>query len=1134
MDNDYDLYIQELTVNGAVSQSAAEQYAAGAVCAYMNQLSKNSYSLYIQAVAQRCKSDQRLYVAPSGQNTTSADLPLDLFTANITTNKFDGTKWNATIQDYLLQHMPLSTSTGQAPADKRQEIMNRLTAADVQIDNAYPLEADIPPAGRSLFAPVVPFAIWAGPAIATIVIGSIGYLLGKTIRSRGSSSPMTQSWPASPPNSPGNNSNPTAPPTTPTTTNPGSGTNTTGSSGPSSAPPPAPPPAPLSPEEQIRKRNDRNKKRDRYWALDSTRKARKDYYFGYVDRIQPVGSATEIRVEAIPENSLSDEIFTREIQKLIVAAGAPSYGLFRLAIISIYVHDVPAGVEEGQWINFKVDTSNQQVIATGQNVPDLSGTFTDGVTVIEPLQPTISFLNLRPECYLADNDGQLVKTDLQTVTKDITANALATLQAVFSTLDYVTESVLSVLDQFMNAGAESDDVETLGFDGDGRALGMKPKKAPTATKTRTRKVVKPGEASLSKIQTTLLPNSEEITKYMIYNVGQGHSARALSGNNAMFANDFGYGRVGVRKPDVCSHMIVNQANVPILLSHWDADHFRIAKSPMAKHYSGTKSDVTRRFWIAPGASHVAGPVTHEFAWTIQSNNKYLQWPESSGAYVQSSNIMVMSCLHNKQYAMPDKNNFGALALAVGTGDNIMLYPGDANFESIAGIRGYEKKLRSVIATHHGSKVALQVKGGGTGSSIPQASSGEAYVLFSYAKGNTYGHDVDSVYSYYKDKGYGELDSTAYFKNEDTLEVQHFGAEWARRLQQSSGSTSIPGQIKPGFSVSSIPKAPSNWPQLAQAEPRVSPDTNALKQFPSTLTLTGSGQAALNSASGQTQDDLRQFAVTNKDGDIVLYDIVASKIVLQNLPLRVPCITDYPVTVQISCRDIEFRDTNFQATNGFVPLVLFDVASGFEWTNKTAGQVSGQGQNGEPGDPGYAGGRLRLAVAGGWIRAGGAASGKGISILYRGGKGGSGQNGGDGAFGRSGPDPGLMPMMGRAPTVQLQAGTDGGNGGNGGDAGAPGTIGDSEVLALSNSWPAGWTVVIDKGVPGTATEFGQTGTPGRAGSGMPGGKGSKYFGTDGKPYDRTTAPFTKAKANLKMIATEVELLDQIAAVDWRYK
>ena len=41
------------------------------------------------------------------------------------------------------------------------------------------------------------------------------------------------------------------------------------------------------------------------------------------------------------------------------------------------------------------------------------------------------------------------------------------------------------------------------------------------------------------------------------------------------------------------------------------------------------------------------------------------------------------------------------------------------------------------------------------------------------------------------------------------------------------------------------------------------------------------------------------------------------------------------------------------------------------------------------------------------------------------------------------------------------------------------------------------------------------------------------GDDGKEYDRSTAPFRKAKVNLRMIATEDEMLDQMAPVDWRF-
>ena len=41
------------------------------------------------------------------------------------------------------------------------------------------------------------------------------------------------------------------------------------------------------------------------------------------------------------------------------------------------------------------------------------------------------------------------------------------------------------------------------------------------------------------------------------------------------------------------------------------------------------------------------------------------------------------------------------------------------------------------------------------------------------------------------------------------------------------------------------------------------------------------------------------------------------------------------------------------------------------------------------------------------------------------------------------------------------------------------------------------------------------------------------GNDGREFDQSTAQFKKAKANLRMIATEDEMLDQMAPVDWRF-
>ena len=41
------------------------------------------------------------------------------------------------------------------------------------------------------------------------------------------------------------------------------------------------------------------------------------------------------------------------------------------------------------------------------------------------------------------------------------------------------------------------------------------------------------------------------------------------------------------------------------------------------------------------------------------------------------------------------------------------------------------------------------------------------------------------------------------------------------------------------------------------------------------------------------------------------------------------------------------------------------------------------------------------------------------------------------------------------------------------------------------------------------------------------------GDNGKEFDRSMAQFRTAKVNLRMIATENEMLDQMAPVDWRF-
>ena len=406
---DYDSYVQEL-ISDSVPLERAEYAIAEAVCEYVNELAKNAYDLYEQALQQRCQEQEQLYVT---NRQTPEKFPLELFTSNIKTNQLDAAKWNATIQGYLLKHMPLPSSGPHV--DKEKEIMNRLSAVDRMIDISFPLEKDLPWRRTCLLVARLLLRLyrspsWLGwPSQTRLSPGSAWvfalYLHDKKKREE-------EKW---------------------LEISHGGGGYTLGSgniavvglttpTGGGAGGDPSPPLIPGTTQGQGGKKDDRDKRRRRKIDKDQRRKARKDYYFGYVDRVEPAGSGFEIRVEAIAENSLSDEVFIREIQKLAVAAGSPSLGRYRLALISIFIHNVPPAVEVGEWINFKVDIKTKTLAI--EDSPDVSGAFVDGVTLLETLEPRLSFLNLRTECYFADNDGYVVQTDVKTITRDITARVV--------------------------------------------------------------------------------------------------------------------------------------------------------------------------------------------------------------------------------------------------------------------------------------------------------------------------------------------------------------------------------------------------------------------------------------------------------------------------------------------------------------------------------------------------------------------------------------------------------------------------------------------------------------------------------------------------------------------------------------
>ncbi|KAL6854485.1 hypothetical protein J3F83DRAFT_754697 [Trichoderma novae-zelandiae] len=1131
---DYDEYIKEALAEG-ITQEAAEHELAGIVHAHMNELAKNATEQYEIALEERCKQQGQRLV----ENRPAAEeFPLELFTANIKANKLDDSKWVATIKEYLLRHMPQATHDAPSPPaegdGESHQIMQRLVTIDKEIDKTQPLEKNLPE-GAQLFVPLIPIGYFVGVAVAGLATQALGGIAYARYQQSKRQPPHTQPPIVilPPPTMPGQTTRPGQP-----------------------GDPPGPPGPPQPDERDRERRRKREKEKERKRGRDIRRKARSDCYFGFVDRVDKLKHGYEIRVEAITENSLSDELFIRAVQKMSVAAGSPGFGRYHLALVWIYLHALPPGVTEGVWINFKLNQQNKQLVT--KQTFNLDQPFKDGMTRLEILEPRLSFKMFRFESYFEDNHGYVVQTEVQTISKDIAASAVTTLQQAFGSFNAVGEAVRDVIQKIFHTDGSSkgylqhsDDDKTTTESGDHSSK-------PMAPMVSAAKVPFFSPATVDDILGALLPRKADIVAYHVYDVGQGHSARAFDKHGAAFANDFGYGKLDDNDKRVCYHMIRGQAAVPILLSHWDADHYRIGKSSHAKDFSGSADDITLRPWIAPGRGHITGTVSNETAWLIQQNGNLHQWTDSVD-YVQTKNVTIVRCKRNTQFNLPDKNNWGALALFVGKGDNLLLFPGDANFESIPEISSADGHVRSVIATHHGSTRSLGT-GSQMGASIPKASSGETFAVFSYSQGNSYGHDIVKAYPYYEKKGYGEPEATACLgvDGNDTLELAHFGTGWDKKKatpmkftfadnhlnastisfadnqlnggmaaeeamdEEGLGSDETAHVAAPAVKGSKLPAPPSDWQAQAHSMPAAKLHDKYHKSFPDVITLTGSGGADPN------HDDLAEYAVKDAEGDVVFYDITAAKVVLDKLPLNVPCKTDYPVTVQITCQDIELvHDTANKAA--ILPLVRFNVASGQPWDHP-----ANPGTNGMSGDAGYAGGRLRMSVAGNWLGTTQVLTSpvKGVSVQYRGGHGGHGQKGGAATQPKSG---GLMVIM-----EPLKGSLDGS--GDGGDAGEPGTVPDSEILAVAGKWPQGWEVKLDLG---TESEFGKPGAAGKGGGMsidmggdfMPGDKfkldGPKFSGSDGKPFDRSKAQFHKAQAKLTMVATESEMLARMAPVDWRY-
>lgn len=163
---------------------------------------------------------------------------------------------------------------------------------------------------------------------------------------------------------------------------------------------------------------------------------------------------------------------------------------------------------------------------------------------------------------------------------------------------------------------------------------------------------------------------------------------------------------------------------PVVLSHWDFDHWFGAELP-------ENSDFLTTTWLVP-KQHI-GARTRKFAAKLAKTATLRLWPKLKQRRA-GPGLEIVQC------GGKSKNDTG-LAVFAKTAAGYVLCPGDASFDHVPiprSVRG--RALAGLVAPHHGSPASI-------GAPVPRPATSAAPLAFSFGAGNTYGHPGSSPATY---------------------------------------------------------------------------------------------------------------------------------------------------------------------------------------------------------------------------------------------------------------------------------------------------------------------------------------------------------------------------------------------------
>lgn len=279
----------------------------------------------------------------------------------------------------------------------------------------------------------------------------------------------------------------------------------------------------------------------------------------------------------------------------------------------------------------------------------------------------------------------------------------------------------------------------------------------------------------------------EVDHVAVYDVGQGGANGLVSGGEVKAYFDFGGGVTAnaMTFPPALKNFCFCSNDVPLVLSHWDADHWSS---------EGRDTRAHSKTWIAPrqsGTRTKRGFHHGALIASILRHGRLLIWPASATS-LTIGQITIWQCTGTSR-------NTSGLAMTVAASSSRqadpVLLPADAGYGDMP--RRAPTAFEGIACPHHG--------GHSRSPSVPAAPAAQhARLMYSYGAKNTHGHALHSTRTAHDRRGWSDPSvGTALVSKVLNTELRspaslpgHIGFDWGSGL--APGAPTCPGRCPLGI------------------------------------------------------------------------------------------------------------------------------------------------------------------------------------------------------------------------------------------------------------------------------------------------------------------------------------------------